>query len=126
MTSDLGGMTAAEKRPYRILRAIVVAMPLAILVGAVLTPDPFAQVLAMALAFVVVFSIVRRITTERRLRTRDLALFFVFVLASVSVGLWALPRATGRPSSEIGRVFVTGLGIVVSAAAVAAVNRGKD
>lgn len=115
--------TPSERRPYRIMRAVLVAMPLAILVGAVLSTDPLIQVLAIALAFVVVFPIANRIARKRRLQTRDFALFLVLVLLFVTTGLWALPRVIGGPSSELARLVAIAIGVVLSAVAVRFVNR---
>lgn len=119
-------MTDAKKRPFRIVRASLVAMPLAILLGAVLSPDPLVQMLAMVLTFLVVLPIAYRIVTDRGVKTRELALFFVLVLVFVFTGLWTLPQLIGDPSFWLGRLLVLVAGIVAAALTVWFVNGRAD
>ncbi|MFB6113799.1 MAG: hypothetical protein ABEJ58_06815 [Halodesulfurarchaeum sp.] len=80
-----------DRRPFRVVRSLLVAIPLAILVAAVGPTDPLAQGAVMAVSLVVALPVSYRLIAIRRYGPRELGAFFSVVLASVLLGLLVLP-----------------------------------
>lgn len=87
-------MTAeSEASPVRLIRSLILAMPLAILfVGLVAPPDPFTQLFIIVGALAVGLPIAYRFLGVRRYGPFQLAAFFVVVLGVVLGGVWLLLR----------------------------------
>lgn len=104
------------KTPFHFVRALLLTMPLAILVGSVVAPpDAVAQLLLIAGALVGGIPITYRLVANRRFGPRQLAAFFGIVLVVTLLGLWVLDAVGSGPVPDILLRF----GIVVVSLVVA-------
>lgn len=114
---------APQRRPFRLIRAGLVSTPLAILVGAVVTPDPVAQLGAMALAFAVALPLAFRLLADRPYGPRRLGAFLMLVFVFSIAGLLALARLPTVPFGGFARVVVVVLGVVAAGGVLAVRER---
>lgn len=100
------------KTPFHFVRALLLTMPLAILVGSVVAPpDAVAQLVLIAGTLVGGLPITYRLVAHRRFGPKELGAFFGIVLVVTLVGLWALQAVGSGPVPDIllrfGIVFVS-------------------
>lgn len=122
-------MTGAEsgdhpqKPPFMLVRAIIVTVPLAVLVGAVVSPpDAVVQVIMIAGTLIGGLPITYRLVASRRYGPWQVGAFFGIVMVLTLLGLWVLQWVGSGPVPEI----LVRFGIVLLAlfAADGAVFRG--
>ncbi len=90
------------KTPFHFVRALLLTMPLAILVGSVVAPpDPVAQVVLIGGTLVGGLPITYRLVANRRFGPRQLGGFFGIVLVVTLVGLWLLEAVGSGPIPDI-------------------------
>lgn len=95
-------MTEAEKPPFLFVRALLVTVPLAILVGTVVSPsDPVVQMLLIAGALIGGLPIAYRLVAVRRYGPIQLGMFFGVVLIGTLLGLWGLQRVGADPLPDV-------------------------
>jgi hypothetical protein len=81
----------SDRDPVDAIRAFLFVMPLAILVGSLLSPpDPFSQLALVGVALAVGWPLARRVEERHDLGPRTLGLFYLVVGVVVLVGLWVL------------------------------------
>lgn len=91
-----------EKRPFHFVRALLLTMPLAILVGTVVAPpDPFAQLLLIGATLIGGLPITMRLVAGRRYGPRQLAVFFGVILVVTLAGLQALAAVGSGPLPSV-------------------------
>ncbi|MFB6266210.1 MAG: hypothetical protein ABEI31_01015 [Halodesulfurarchaeum sp.] len=106
-------MTAADREPFKLVRALLLTVPLAILVGAVVAPpDPIAAMAVMVAALAAGVPLAVRLVDLRRYGPLRIGVFFALVFVIVVVGLWGVSRL-GRPAG-LPRTLLR-LGVVVVA-----------
>lgn len=80
-----------KRRPFVYVRALLVAMPLAILIGSIVSPpDAFTQLIMIAGSLIGGFPIAVRLVSARRYGPRELGAFFGSVLVVTLAGLWVI------------------------------------
>lgn len=91
-----------SKTPFHLVRALLVTMPLAILVGSVVAPpDAVAQLVLIGGTLVGGLPITYRLVANRRFGPKQLGAFFGVVLVVTLVGLWALQAVGSGPIPDI-------------------------
>jgi len=106
-----------DRDPMDAMRALFVAMPLAILVGAIVAPpDPVTQFVTIFAALAVVWPLTLRYVVGRVDGPFALGGFFLVVFVVVLVGLWVVSQVglTGGAAAAVARLLV-----VVAATTVA-------
>lgn len=107
-------MNEGEKPPFQFVRALLVTVPLAILVGTVVSPpDPVVQLLLIAGTLVGGLPIAYRLVAVRRYGPRQLGLFFGVVLLGTLLGLLGLQRVGSGPVPDVLVRFLIVLGSLV-------------
>ncbi len=101
-STDDDPLTGHGKRPFLFVRSVLVAMPLAILVGSIVSPpDPFAQLLMIAAAMAGGLPITYRLVAKRRYGPKQLGAFFGIVLVATVLGMWVFQQTGVGPVPEI-------------------------
>lgn len=118
--SDDDGLPPDKRRPFVFVRAMLVAMPLAILVGSIVSPpDPFTQIILIAGTLIGGFPLAVRMVGTRRYGPKELGLFFGGVLILTLAGLWVIGTVGTGPIPGVLARFVIVLGaLLVSDVAV--------
>lgn len=94
--------TDHDKTPFHFVRALLLTMPLAILIGSVVAPpDAVAQLVLIAGTLVGGFPITYRLVANRRFGPKQLGAFFAIVLVVTLVGLWVLQAVGSGPVPDI-------------------------
>lgn len=105
-----------DKQPFHFVRALLVTMPLAILVGSVVAPpDPFSQLFLIAATLVGGVAVTYRWVRTRRYGPKQLAAFFGVVFLGTLLGLWLFGTIGAGPLPDI----VARLAIVLASFGVA-------
>ena len=110
------GTVVADKPPFKYVRAMLLTMPVAILAGTVVSPpDAVAQLLVIALTFIVGLPISVRLVGRRRYGPRRIGLFYGAVLVGVLLGLWLLDALAPLPVAEsLARFAVLALALLLA------------
>jgi hypothetical protein len=106
----------SEEVPVRLIRSLILVMPLAILfVGLVAPPDPFTQLFIIIGALAVGLPLAYRFLRSRRYGPLELAAFFVIVLGIVLGGVWLLSLLGPRPIPSVaGRIIAFAIALVLA------------
>ena len=114
--SDDDHLPPDKRRPFVFVRALLVAMPLAILVGSIVSPpDPFIQIILIAGTLIGGFPLAVRMVGTRRYGPKELGVFFGGVLGVTLVGLWVVNAVGTGPVPDVLARFVVVLGALVIA-----------
>lgn len=101
-TDEDDSLTGHGKRPFLFVRSVLVAMPLAILVGSIVSPpDPFTQLFMIAGALAGGLPITYRLVAKRRYGPKQLGAFFGVVLLVSVFGMWVVQQTGVGPVPEI-------------------------